>query len=113
MSFETPPPYGDDRESLPPIPPELDAPPPEGPPAPAPASKSAFWTWFIISALLNSIPILGLLTGFICIITGVIGSASSKNPNSRANFGGLAAGGAVGLMVSAGICMASISGGGV
>lgn len=112
MSFETPPPYGDDRENLPPVPPELDAPPPQGLPggtSPEVAPKGSFLTAFIVSAVLNSIPVLGLLTGFVCIVTGLVGLGTAKNAASRAKFGGVAAGGGVGLMVSAGLCIAALT----
>ena len=115
MSFETPPPYGDDRENLPPVPPELDAPPPQNLPGAAPASpaKGQFLTWFIIAGLLNCIPGIGILTGFVCIITGVIGMATTKDPKTRANFGGLAAGGGIGMIVSASLCISALTSSGI
>ena len=111
MSFDAPPPYGDDRENLPPVPPELEAPAEEVPVDPTKAPKGSFLVWFIVSALLNCIPVLGFITGFFCILVGVIGMGASRNPKTRANFGGLAAGGAVGFMVSASICANALSAG--
>lgn len=114
---ENPPPYGDDRQDYEPpadmpVPPEMDA-----PPAPLPPQRTStgrtFWVWFLVVTVLNSIPVLGLLTGSVCILVGLIGAAASKDPSSRTKFGAVAAGGAVGMVVSAGICISQLSGGGI
>lgn len=110
---ENPPPYGNDREDFEqpaemPVPPEMEAPAAPLPPEPK-KSNSPFMVSFILTTVVCAIPVLGFLAGPICILVGLIGAGTAKSPSSRASFGGVAAGGAVGMVVGAGICIALAS----
>ena len=108
MSFETPPPYGDDRENLPPVPPEL-----ETPSDPLPPKSNAFRNALIASLVTNVVLVfiaVGILTTPLSILVGLIGMAAAKDEQSRARMGGIAAGAGTALLVGAGLCIALLSG---
>ena len=116
---ENPPPYGDDRKDFEPpadmpVPPEMDAPP--APLPPSTSGRNPFTGAFIATTLVSAIPIIGILVGLLSILIGLIGAGTSKDPASRAKFGGAAAGGAVGiavgLVITAGICASAFNSGG-
>ena len=108
MSFETPPPYGDDRENLPPVPPEL-----ETPSEPLPPKSNVFRNSMLASlgihVALGFIAI-GFLVAPISILVGLIGMAAAKDSDSRARMAGIAAGAATALVIAAGLCIAVLSG---
>ncbi len=112
MSFETPPPYGDDRENLPPAPPEL-----EEPAAALPEKSKTFRNWAIGSFLIHVLTffiVIGFLAAPISVLVGLIGMGASTNPESRSRMAGLATGAGLALAASAGICfvwIASVSSG--
>jgi hypothetical protein len=107
MSFETPPPYGDDRENLPPIPPEFEEAAP-----PIPEKSNTFRNWAIGSFLIHVMSafiVIGFLAAPISALVGLIGMAAAKDPESRARMGGLATGAGLALLAAAGICIALLT----
>ena len=107
MSFEAPPPYGDDRENLPPAPPEL-----EEPAAALPEKSKTFRNWAIGSFLIHVLTcfiIIGFLAAPISVLVGLIGMGASTNPESRSRMAGLATGAGLALLAGAGVCIALIS----
>lgn len=108
MSFETPPPYGDDRENLPPVPPELETPSEPLPPK-SNTFRNSLLTSLAVHVALGFIAI-GFLIAPISILVGLIGMAAAKDEQSRARMGGIAAGAGTALLVGAGLCIALLSG---
>lgn len=108
MSFETPPPYGDDRENLPPVPPELETPTEE-----LPAKSNTFRSWAIGSFFIHIMTMfiaIGFLAAPISCLVGLIGMGAASDPEARARMGGLATGAGLALVAAAGLCIALISG---